>query len=454
MTPEVAPVTVALHPEPLGRSVAALTAIRFGSLLAGFATSALAARIIGPQGVGTAATILAAGAIAALLANAGLSQAAIYFVGRNGPSAQRVVSQFIAMGLVSAGSAGLVNGIAVLALGNLLGVSSVSVPIAILAASPLLLFEIAGALLLGLRLIRTYSIVQLIESQAALALTAVLLFGPAPSADGFVMAAGIAYLIGGAWAARAIWRHFGAIRFSWEWGFARQSLAFGFRGQLGNIAQFLNLRFDILLVSALLDVRQAGLYVIAVKVSEIVIVVANAAGSLLFPAVAGADKDRAAETTERLTRSTLLVVTLAAGALLLAAEALLQLAFGEDFLGAAQALRITALAMIPLAASRVLAGALKGHGRPGLTSLAAFVGLSFTIAGDLAFIPLWGIDGAAVASLLAYSASAGAMLVAYTKVTGRSPASLIPRPMDVARLWSASFSIARDTADRADDRRA
>jgi Na+-driven multidrug efflux pump len=98
------------------------------------------------------------------------------------------------------------------------------------------------------------------------------------------------------------------------------------------------------------------------------------------------------------------------------------------------ALRIMLLAMLPLSLVRIMAGDLKGRGRPGIVSIAALVALLGTIAFDLLLIPAMGIEGAALASLLTYSTSASLLLMTYWRVTGGSMRALLPTLSDLRSL--------------------
>jgi peptidoglycan biosynthesis protein MviN/MurJ (putative lipid II flippase) len=63
-----------------------------------------------------------------------------------------------------------------------------------------------------------------------------------------------------------------------------------------------------------------------------------------------------------------------------------------------------------------------------------------TIVADLLLIPAFGLVGAAVASLLAYSVGAAIVLIAYRRVTGSQLRLLVPGPADVRLViaWARS----------------
>jgi O-antigen/teichoic acid export membrane protein len=148
--------------------------------------------------------------------------------------------------------------------------------------------------------------------------------------------------------------------------------------------------------------------------------------------------------TERTIRITIVVVAAAAVVLGLLAEPLLVIGFGEEFRGGTATVRLLLVAMVPLTVARILAGDLKGRGRPGLVSAVMAMTLVLTVMFDLLLIPLWGIEGAALASVIAYGASALLLGLAFVQITPASLGRLVPRPADIAAL----VALARVVVDR------
>jgi len=280
-------------------------------------------------------------------------------------------------------------------------------------------------------------VTQVIEGIGSLLLVAMLFAIGATTAAGYVGGTALAALLAALFALVATRRVVDGLSLAFDARFAREALALGLRGQIGNVVQLLNLRLDLLLVPLFVDLRAAGIYLIAVRMSEVVSQVASAAAAFLFPAVARLEPGQT-RLTEETVRITLVVVI--AGGLVIAilAPVLLGLFFGSAYVAGTAALRITMVAMVPLAIQRLIASDLKGRGRPGLVSISATFALGATVVGDVALIPAFGIEGAAVASFVAYSTGAAVMLIMYRRVTGASLARLIPSPVDVRRLLIAS----------------
>lgn len=430
--------------------MALLTLVRVASVFAGFLTSVLGARLIGEAGLGIVGAATTIATIGAIVSSGGLNIAAVYYLGHRPAESRQIVGWVSTQALVVVAVAALL----VAAIGLPIGPAVLgSRSLFLLAATAVLAggivgFELAGGILLGIHERAAYVWIQLLEAFGSLALTAVILFWVSRGATGYLVAAAIGYWLG---IGLALWqtrRTLGGFRLGLSRRFTRDALAMGLRGQAGNVLQFLNLRLDLLLVPALLNLAQAGIYLIAVRVSEVVGQLATSSASFLFPQVASQADLGETVTTEQTIRLTIIFVIGSALPLAILAEPLLLVAFGPGFVAGAWTVRVTLLAMIPLSVVRVLAGDLKGRGRPGLVSLASLLSLGATVAFDLGLIPILGILGAAIASLITYSVSAAALLAIYRRVTGGSMLALLPRVADV----QAAVQLARREMARATDR--
>ena len=443
---EARPEDAESNPVPPGfrRDVGLLTLVRFAATGAGFLTSVVGARILGPSSLGAAGVALTVGAIAALVANGGLNIATTYFLGKRPDDRRRIVERSLMLTAVaSALAAGLVLLTVALIGGDVLGDPEIGLVVSTaVVAAGIVSFEISGGMLLGLGLRPAYLAQQVIEGVGSFVITAVVLLLIAPTATGMVVSAGVAYVVAAVIATAVAHRTVGAGRPVFDPGYAREALGMGLRGQIGNILNFLNLRLDLLLVPWLVDLGAAGIYLVLLRIAEAVTQVANAASALLFPAVARTEV-RQTELTERTVRATLTVVLAAGIAVAVLAPWILTTFFGPAFASGSTALRLTMVAMLPLSVTRLLSGDLKGRGRAGLVSIGAGAALVVTVLLDLLLIPRFGFDGAAMASLVAYTVGAGVLLVAYVAVTGAHVLALVPTPRDATDLLTAGWSLLR-----------
>ncbi|MGZ8475489.1 MAG: oligosaccharide flippase family protein [Candidatus Limnocylindria bacterium] len=413
--------------------VALLTGVRFASVGAAFLTNVIAARLLGAGGLGAAAVAIVVGSLSVLIANGGLGITSIYYLGRRPTDRVQIVNNVAAMAVVSSFAAMLLmlafippTLAFVLPPGHPPGVliaAVVLVPVMVAA-------DVGGATLLGLHARGLYMGLEAVRNFGTLAATALVLGLGARTEEAYVLAIAAATLVAAVVAWAGVVRVSGAIHPRFDRSFVREALSMGIRGQAGNVLQFANLRLDLLLVSAFLRVEAAGIYLVALRVAEVVVQVANSVAALIFPQVASQVDPNDTTSTERATRVTLSIVAISAVALALVAEPLVTIAFGDGFRSGTLALRVLLLGMVPLALSRILTSDLKGRGRADLVSVANLMGVGLTAAFGLLLIPAFGIEGAAMASVGAYTGLTIALLLAYRYVTRAPLRRLVPRPAD------------------------
>ena len=419
-----------------GTRVAGLTAVRIVAVAAGFLTSVVAARLLGSDGVGAAGAAVALATVAAIVANGGINISTIFLLGQRPSDVRRILGALIP---IAAGAAVLAAGLLAIAAAligpsiGLEGRADLFLAAAGLAAA-IVAYEFIGAIVLGIGQTRSYVTAELLRGGGTFVITGLLLAGPLRSDVGFVLAAVVAILAAAAFNVRRIGRSLGAVGPRMDGAVAGEALAIGLRGQIGNILQLMNLRLDQLIVPAFLSLSSAGVYVIAVRVAEALAQVGSAAASLIFPEVARQADPLETSLTERAVRATAVLVAAAGLVLGLLAEPFLALAFGPEFDEGALALRILLVAMLPLSLVRILAGDLKGRGRPGTVSVAMGLAAVITIGLDLVLIPQFGIAGAAAASVIAYAVSAAILGASFVRLTGADARDLVPGPSDALAL--------------------
>ncbi|WP_169512918.1 lipopolysaccharide biosynthesis protein [Actinopolymorpha alba] len=420
----------------LGSAMVALTGARLASVVATFVAGVVAARLLDPAALGAAGVGLTVGWAVAIMANGGLNIAAIYFLGRRCDQRPAVVSYILMLAVGALGGSALITGIAAPVVGAV--VLDQPAPGLFVAAGLIAVatigYEVAGSLLLGLERRRAYILADVLRSLATLGLTAAVLGVVSRTAEGYVLATGLGVAVPALAALVAVRRVVGSLRPRFDRTFSREALRLGLAGQVGNVLTFLNLRLDLLLVPALLRLDLAGIYFVATRVSEVVGQASTAASSMLFPHVAAQADPRATATTERTSRLTLLATLGIAAALAVVSPLVLGWFFGAVYRRGTTALLLLLAAMLPLALSRILAADLKGRGRPGLVSMGTGVGAGLTVVADLVLIPLLGIEGAALASFVAYAGTAVVLLGCYRRVTGGRLLALLPGPADVVDL--------------------
>lgn len=193
---------------------------------------------------------------------------------------------------------------------------------------------------------------------------------------------------------------------------ARHLFAFGARSHVGFVSSLLNERLDQLAISILLAPAKLGLYVVAATLTSGATLVGAAVGLVALPSIARLESKavRAASAARYVQLSFLSAVVFAAPAVVLAPQ-LLRIFFGDGYTSAANVSRVLLVAAVPLSLSRLLSALLKGDGRPLTAGVGDMTALGVTAVGLGIGVPLFGIMGAAIVSLLAYSVSSVWMLV-------------------------------------------
>lgn len=204
-----------------------------------------------------------------------------------------------------------------------------------------------------------------------------------------------------------------------DFGLMREMLGYGAKAQIGSILQLANGRLDVIILGFYRPVAQVGYYVVAQAIAELVIQVANAfqwSNMALVSRNVGADSDTA--TSAVAIRHLALISGLAAVFNAGFGTVIILFAYGRAFHPAVVPMLILLPGVWLLGTAIVVQGDLGGRGRPGLASILVGAAAVVTVVLDLALIPPFGVYGAAIASVCAYSTLGISSLVALRRVSG------------------------------------
>jgi O-antigen/teichoic acid export membrane protein len=160
-------------------------------------------------------------------------------------------------------------------------------------------------------------------------------------------------------------------------------------------------RADVLLIQAYRGSRDAGLYAVAVQVSDLMLVVPGALGYVVFRAGARSDYGHWGGTLRTL-RWTVGLSTVVAAGLGVLASPLMDGVFGSGYASAAEPLRWLLPGAVLLALQSVMSSYIAARGRPRRVLLAWLTGATVGLGLDLVAIPAYGIRGAAAVSSFSY----------------------------------------------------
>jgi O-antigen/teichoic acid export membrane protein len=387
----------------LGRAVAWNVFGRFGVLGVGFVSSILVARWLGPADRGLLAVVTYTAEIVVAVAGIGLTYAVAFYVSRKDARYGAVLGNSL---LYCAGLALVIvptfvllrdplarllsehRGQVVWALGGLL------VPLVFLEWCTQ--NQLFGRLRFGL-----YNAV-VVSARLAYVALAVLLVGVAGYGVGGAVVASMGASATVIVASLAVVLR--DARVSIDLRLLREMIGYGARVAVGWIFDMLNSRVDILMVQLLTGLTAVGYYVIAQVVAELTLAFASAIQASVLTLTARSEGEaRQDETTISSLRHQTMLTTVAIALIAAGGPVLIHFGYGAAFDDAITPMLILLLGMLPLGAGAVVAGNLRGRGRPGTASAIAGATVCVTLLLDLLLIPFFGVHGAALASVGAYT---------------------------------------------------
>src|SRR5215211_2606804 len=176
-----------------------------------------------------------------------------------------------------------------------------------------------------------------------------------------------------------------------------------------------NYRLDQWLLGAISGTRELGLYSVAVAWAEILFYLPGVLVIVQRPFLVRASAAEAARRASAVFRLAIILSAPSAALVVLLAPLLCVTVFGHDFAGSVDDLRILALGAFGVVGLELLGNALTAQRRPMLTSGALAISFAVTVALDIALIPAHGGAGAALASVLAYTAGGAAVMFMFVR---------------------------------------
>ncbi|MCC6790801.1 MAG: flippase [Thermomicrobiales bacterium] len=404
----------------------------FGSRLVASAATlcvgVILARQFGSDAQGQYAVMLASVLFLQLFADLGLTYSNVLHIG------QRTIdeSDVVAVSIYAGASIALVLVGAVVAAMPLLRHSvfddtpDAIILIGLCSLPPIVLGSTLNAVNLGRQHMHRFNLINLVHGTSNLALVVLFVFGFNWSmravASAWLIASLIFLIATAVCAFRGIDRR-RALSPRRARAAAPLLLRYGAKSQVGNIAQFMNNRFDQLLVSAWLGSSQLGFYVAAVSFGEAFRFLPNAINTVLLSRVAASSEQDGRLLTGRAFKLTAAFALVWAAVSLVACVVFIRVLYGAAYEQAVGPTRILIPGIALLMTSSVFGAYLAGRGRAMVNSWITFAGLAVTLVLDVLLIPAWGIEGAAVASLASYTTCAVLTFSAYWKLAiapGRS----------------------------------
>lgn len=229
-------------------------------------------------------------------------------------------------------------------------------------------------------------------------------------------------------------KRYHSFRLVWRPDEQRSLLKYSGKSHPEMLFQQMLMRVDQLFVGVMLPAAALGHYAMAVAAVELLVIIPEAVTTPLMKRLLQQDEEMEAMTpfTLRVTTTVMLAGCLGMAVL---GEWLIVILFGAAYKPAYPALLLLLPGLLATCHASILRLDLLGKGRPGTLSFITGFATVVNLALNFMLIPIYGIEGAAVANSVSYILVAAMMLALYCRLTGVSAFStLIVLPSDMKRI--------------------
>lgn len=412
-------------------------------------TAVVLARVLGPEGRGELAAVILWPTLIMTLGNFGLAPSTTYYAARTSELGALVGSTLVIVAVDSL---------------LLVGVGAVLLPLVLssqdsdvidtgllylFAFVPLSLLALGTmSILNGLQRFRWFQGLRVLLIASTLAgILALDLSGELTIRDAALAYAGaylITALVATAVVLRASW---GTIRV--RRATVRSLLSFGFKSQLSTTMWALNERADQLVISVFLSSTSLGLYVVAVTLTSLTTLIGFSFALVALPILARvASRSERLRTTRAIVTATIVCGVAVSIPILIAEPLIVEVLFGSGFEDSVGVGRVLLVAAMVFGLNRALESVLQAEGRPLDSSLGEAIGLAVTAGGLALLLPLMGIMGAGITSLLAYLASAVFLARRTSRAVDLPVAELLMPTRESLRRAIGLAAMGRSASDR------
>ena len=390
-----------LHQSDFARKVAETFVTRIALLLLSVATSIAITRLLGPEGRGIFAIASTLSAIGIQFGDLGLSSSNTYFAAKERLLLPVLAGNALFVSLVMGTAAIVLLAALDWAWPDFLPMQGVTLWLA-LGAIP---FGLARAftqnLLTGIQDVRGVNRYSLWSAALLLALIAGAGIRHDLTAQNALAVSLIATCAGWGWMLLRLKSHSETIRFSAP--ALRRSVAYGMKFYAANFFAFMLLRSDMLMVGGLLGKTQAGLYAVAITLANLIYMLPNVVGTILFPRLSASENGREkwAATRQALIATCALVVISGVVSGLLARPVILRM-YGVKFAPAVPAFLCLLPGMLFWGSSSVLSAYTASEGLPARSLFIFFAAFALNLTLNFALLPRYGIVAASINSSICY----------------------------------------------------
>lgn len=364
-----------------------------------FAYHVFCSRALGPEDLGVYTLLILAPLLFGRFAHLGVDAANTFFVGDSEQSKNFVISNSLVLILVSSSFAGLAAfAYSFYSGGFLFNRFDLAIALTIISGSSLartLFFSI----LVGQNRLRLHSAIALVDSLVPSVVVVGAYILKMITVDFLIWLQAISGAFVFILLAVASIRR---LHFQVNLKFFRQSLRYAYKSWLNNLFNQLIYKSDLYVVGFLLGSKEVGIYSIAVLMIEKAWYFSSSICNSLFPLVKNLDSSEGAKFVISVVRKNLIFVGGSCVLIALLAKPAILLLFSSDYVGATDPLLLLIPGIIFLSVPKILVSHLAAKDKLEYAAFSSGTSLVLNIILNFLLIPIWGIEGAAVASSISY----------------------------------------------------
>jgi O-antigen/teichoic acid export membrane protein len=287
----------------------------------------------------------------------------------------------------------------------------VLLPLALFAIPVGLAYLLLQNLLLGLRDIGRYNVIEICTRLLGVALLGLVAAFHVVRVTSVFATSVVASAAAAGWSLSRLLKHLGGHRPTLSASLFVETMRYGIRAYLAALFAFLLLRSDIFIVRYKLGSTEAGAYSVAVSLADLLYVLPTVVGTILFPRLSSIQDERQQwKVSIRVAATVFAVMLLAAAVAWPFAHVVVVTLFGQSFAHASRAFAILAVAMVFYGVNNIISNYAAARAFPAFAIWIWVVGLALNVGLNLILVPRYGISGSAVASLVCYVVVAVAQL--------------------------------------------
>lgn len=207
-------------------------------------------------------------------------------------------------------------------------------------------------------------------------------------------------------------------RISFDKNITKGMFRYGFKSLIGNAIQNINYRLDVLITAAYLTSTAVGIYTKASNLGETIWRVSGSVGIVVLPYSANTkDKYSMTDFINKIIRITFAVIIIFSVSLTIICRPLIIFVLSKKFAGSVEPFRLLIPGISIYAIYNILNSYFAGSGMVEKNIIASGIAAVITVVLDFTLIPIYGIDGAAVTSSIAYTVCTIISLYFYVKHT-------------------------------------